>query len=112
MRCSTQEERDRVKSVVGLVVVELRGVAAAVVAQARSKNDFQRPVGSQNFASRHQLKLPPCAELTGPTGDRVPCQPCGGRVQVKVYGCKLYGTTLPTVKQEGTRSCIGCISYH
>jgi len=112
MRCSTQEERDRVKGVAAQVVVQLRGVAAAVVAQARSKNDFQRTVGSENFASRHQLKLPPCAELTGPTGDRVPCQPCGGRVQVKVYGCKLYGTTLPTVKQEGTRSCIGCISYH
>ena len=54
----------------------------------------------------------PCVHLGQPTGELVDCQICGLRVRLKVMHCKIHGGTLPTVKQNGTPSCIGCADYH
>jgi len=112
MRRASKEERSRVMRLFAGVGAELLHAGLVVGNQARSGNDFQPAVGSQYLTSRQQMKLPPCAELAEPTGEMVPCQSCNGRTMAKLYRCKLYGPTLPTIKQQGTRSCIGCTSYH
>lgn len=49
-----------------------------------------------------------CQHLLQPTGRKILCSTCNGRVVLRVFGCKLHGECIPQKQVGSVRSCLGC----
>jgi len=53
--------------------------------------------------------LPPCPHQGADTGERVACEPCGGKTRLKVLACELHGRCTPSATAPpGLQSCASC----
>lgn len=52
-----------------------------------------------------------CVHLGEPTGGRVACPSCRGRVQLKLFACAVHGSCTPLKKAPGVACCVGCSDY-
>lgn len=54
----------------------------------------------------------PCVHLGDPTGEKVECKTCAGRVKLKVYSCEVHGTCTIKTRHDGASGCCaGCKEY-
>lgn len=53
-------------------------------------------------------KRGPCMHLGPPTGERVDCRSCQGRVLIKLLACAEYGLCTTEKQLDGIRCCATC----
>lgn len=52
-----------------------------------------------------------CIHFGEPTGNKVLCPSCRGKVELKTFACAVHGQCLPTKQAQGVACCIGCKEY-
>ena len=62
-------------------------------------------------ARKAAMYRPPCGKLGGANGRKVPCKPCGGKVELKLFVCEEFGECTTAKPVEGVACCVGCGRY-
>ncbi len=97
------------KFVTSGAILKIAEKVAAIKERVRNQSGEAQPLRARVIAPRDRSA--PCMYQGDPTGEALPCPPCGGGVSLKVLSCLVHGKCTVKKKVEGIASCAICGDY-
>lgn len=72
------------------------------------KSIADRVVETDDVTKDKQL---PCVKIGAETGEKVSCESCAGKIQLKVFSCSEFGGCTIAKQADGRACCANCSSY-